>query len=576
MAVWSIQVINICATSHTSKDDSTKRAAGSCYSQGYQVYDLKGVSKNRTLNYWQRCQPAAYTLRAMAHINKGVVDNNEISYHDDDPRAYPFPFGQFAGKRLDTVSNGLRRWATRAHLARNSWYPAYIKANKRYEELLLQTPEAYPFPFGEHEDERLDEVPEDLIWWSIHPSRSGNAWHQNLAEANRLYLDKVYDQKSPGSVAIWFGERYKGYRLDDVYKRPGFIRFCLKPEHNKCPWTHRRPYHPRAPAHVENPTGQLLGKWDDGRGSVEPDDDYERDDFVVDDDDDEKEIYQEIGSDFQLNNTNELAVDDDSDDEDHANSESTENSDTDRPAAQAEGLSPSHASADISQTSGFDSDDDIPLDELRKKTVIKHLSDGKVTSSNNRRRICQSSSGEETDTADQPPPKRLRRKSEHEGADSLSESSPTDSHSDAESAALDETETPHRYQLSQSLSALSLSQESARSPNNDDELPRVPRTYVRRESGNDDSDIPEYDTHTNTPSRLGRRYHALIQSDVEESKHQDVEYLDHRWPTRLLILKGPSAQATKDAQCQARFGWQPGSDYKIGNTIINRIKDVQS
>ncbi|KAG1775525.1 hypothetical protein EV702DRAFT_1117162 [Suillus placidus] len=476
----------------------------------------------------------------MAYINKGVVDNNELSHHDDDPRAYPFPFGQFAGKRLDTVSNGLRRWATRAHLARNPWYPAYIKANKRYEEFLLQTPEAYPFPFGEHEDERLDEVPEDLIWWSIHPSRSGNAWHQNLAEANRLYLDKVYDQKSPGSVTVWFGERYKGYRLDDVYKRPGFIRFCLKPEHNKCPWyhrfkdlvqrykiylqTHRRPYHPRAPAHVENPTGQRLGKWDDGRGSVEPEDDYERDDFVVDDDDDEKEIYQETGSDFRLDNTNDLAVDDDSDDEeDHANSESTENSNTDGSVAQAEGLSPSHASADISQTSGSDSDDDLPLDELRNKTVIKHLSDGKVTSSNNRRRICHSSSGEETDTADQPPPKRLRRRSEHEGLYLVHRSSSTDSHSDAESAALDEPETPHRYQLSQSLSALSLSQESAGSINNDDELPRVPRkslrlqgTSVRRESGNDGSDIPEYDTRTNTPSRLGRRYRALIQSDVEE------------------------------------------------------------
>ncbi|KAG1861272.1 hypothetical protein F4604DRAFT_1788245 [Suillus subluteus] len=377
----------------------------------------------------------------MAHINDSVVDSNELSHHDDDPRAYPFPCGRFAGKRLDTVSSSLRRWATRAHLAGNSWYHAYIKANKRYEELLLQTPEAYPFPFGKHEDKRLDEVPEDLIWWSIDPLRSGNVWHQNLAEANRLYLDKAYDQKSPGSVTVWFGEQYKGYRLDDVYKRPGFIKSRLKPEHDKCPWyyqfkdlvqryrihlqTHRRPHHPRAPAHVENPTGQLLGKRDDGRGSVEPDDNYERDGFVVDDD---EEIYQEDGSDFEpANNTNDPAVDDDSDrhdEEEHANSDSTETSDADRSVAQAERLSPSHASAAISQTSGSDPDDDIPLDELRNKTIIKRLSDGiktKDTSLNNRRRICHSSSGEETDTTEQPPPKRLRRKSKHEGADSLSE-----------------------------------------------------------------------------------------------------------------------------------------------------------
>ncbi|KAG1731553.1 hypothetical protein EDB19DRAFT_1737355 [Suillus lakei] len=478
----------------------------------------------------------------MAHINEGVVDSNELVQHDDDPGAYLFPCGQSAGKRLDTVSNSLRRWATRAHLARNSWYAAYIQANKRYEELLLQTPEAYPFPFGEHEDKRLDEVPEDLIWWSIHPLRSSNAWYQNLAEANRLYLDKVYDEKSPGSVTIWFGERYMGYRLDDVYKRPGFIRFCLKPEHNKCPWyyrfedlvqrykmhlqTHRRPYHPRAPANVENPTGQLLGEWDDGRGSVEPDDDYERDDFVVDDDDDAEEIYQEDGSDFELaNNTSDPAVDDDSakqDEEEHANSESADNSDADGSVTQAGRLSPSHTGASISQTSDSDSNDDIPLDELRNKTGTKRLSDGrkaKLMSSNSRRRICHLSSGEESDTTDQPPPKRLRRRSGHE----VHRSSQINSHSDAESAAHDEHETPHRYQLSQSLSALSLSQESAGSPNNDDELPRAPRKSrrlqgksARRESGNDDSDMPEYDTHTHTPSRLGRRYRALVQSDVEE------------------------------------------------------------
>lgn len=166
--------------------------------------------------------------------------------------------------------------------------------------------------------------------------------------------------------------------------------------------------------HVENPAGQLLGRWDDGRGSVEPDDDYDRDGFVVDD-----------GSDFELaDDTDDPAVDDDSDgreEEEDADSESAENSDADRPVAQAEGLSPSCANTNISQTSGSGSDDDIRLDKLRNKTTKKRLSEGKVTSSYSRQRIYYSSSGEETDTADQRPLKRLRRRSEYEGTGGLSE-----------------------------------------------------------------------------------------------------------------------------------------------------------
>ncbi|KAG2038450.1 hypothetical protein BDR03DRAFT_306401 [Suillus americanus] len=280
--------------------------------------------------------------------------------------------------------------------------------------------------------------------------------------------------------------------------------------------THQRPYRPRAPARVENPTGQLLGKLDDGRGSVEPDDDYERDGFVVDDD---EKIFQEDSSDFApVNNTNDPAVDTDSgghDKEEHANCEPTDNSDADRSVAQAEG---SHASANISQTSGSDPDDDIPLDELRNKTVIKRLSDGgktKVTCSNNRRRICHSSSGEETETADQPPLKRLRRRSEHEGPHLVHTSAKTDSHSD-----VDEPEASHHHQLSQSLRALSLTQESAGSPDNDDELPHAPRKSLRLQGTSlrrdDDLDIPEHDTYMHTLSHLGRRYRAPVQSDADE------------------------------------------------------------
>jgi hypothetical protein len=55
-------------------------------------------------------------------------------------------------------------------------YAACVAANERYEELLLETPEAYPFPRGEGEGKRLDEVQEDLLWWTIHPSNSSKHW----------------------------------------------------------------------------------------------------------------------------------------------------------------------------------------------------------------------------------------------------------------------------------------------------------------------------------------------------------------------------------------------------------------
>ncbi|KAG1862367.1 hypothetical protein C8R48DRAFT_673183 [Suillus tomentosus] len=208
--------------------------------------------------------------------------------------------------------------------------------------------------------------------------------------------------------------------------------------------THRWPYHPRASAHVENPTGQLLRRWDDGRGAVEPDDDYKCDDSVVDDDDDdddEKEIYQEDGSDFETDNTTfDFAVDDDSDrhdEEDH-----TYFKDAGGSVAQAETLLPFHGSPNISQTLGSDSDDDILLDELRGKTIIKCRKNKRHASLNNRRITCFSSSGEETDAAG--PRQNALDAALMTGLHVVRQPAETDSH-DAES---DEPETCHRHQLS--------------------------------------------------------------------------------------------------------------------------------
>jgi len=52
------------------------------------------------------------TDQDITHINK---------VPHEDPGAYPFPFGQYAGQRLDTVPPGLRWWATDAKRSHSSW-----------------------------------------------------------------------------------------------------------------------------------------------------------------------------------------------------------------------------------------------------------------------------------------------------------------------------------------------------------------------------------------------------------------------------------------------------------------------
>jgi hypothetical protein len=224
-------------------------------------------------------------------------------------------------------------------------------------------------------------------------------------EATRRYLDKVYETKSPGSVEIWFGSKYRGYRLDDVYKRRRFINWCLDPARQGCRWvsrgfpvkrlalgncfysqyyrfedlvrryevhrqTHRREYHKRRPPHVQNPTGELLGKWDDGRGSVEPGDDYERDGFIVDD----EETWEEEGSDSEFgDSTDDPTADDDGQGEgEHSDSEFKEDANTDKSVSRAEWLLPSRAGADASRSSesGTDSDDDMPWTICRARRCV--------------------------------------------------------------------------------------------------------------------------------------------------------------------------------------------------------------
>ncbi|KAG2362297.1 hypothetical protein BDR07DRAFT_1460974 [Suillus spraguei] len=296
-------------------------------------------------------------------FNANPADGEEL---DNDPGAYIIFFGKHSGKRLDSVPNDYRLWATGAERRGFPWYTDLKEANDRYEEqLLLQTPEAYTLSFGKHKNKRLDEVPEDYIWSVIRPSFSDNIWYKSLVKAHRCYLDKVYRNKSPGSVDIWFG-KYRGYSLAWAYERHGFIKFCLRPEHDNFKWyhrfkdlvqryeahraAHRRPHRGRKPANVQNPVGELLGPWVD-RGSVEPSDEYVRDGFVVDDGEGEDEDFQEEGNGSESDSGNgDRGFNDDFQGEDVYDDSEVDTADLDG-----------------SSESDSDSDDDTPLDELFTK-----------------------------------------------------------------------------------------------------------------------------------------------------------------------------------------------------------------
>lgn len=282
---------------------------------------------------------------------------------DNDPGAHIIRFGRHRGERLDSVPTDYRLWATGAERQGYHWYTDFKEANDRYEEQLLQTPEAYTLSFGKHKNKRLDEVPEDYIWSVIRPSFSNYNWYQSLVKAHRCYLDKVYRKKLPGSVGIWFG-KYRGYPLAWAYERRGFIRFCLRPEHDDFKWyyrfkdlvqryeahraAHRRPRRGRKPANVQNPVGEPLGPWVD-RGSVEPSDEYMRDGFVVDDGEGKDEDFEEDSGSESNSSNGDRGFNDDFQGEDLYD-------DSEVDIADLDGSSESE--------SGSDSDDDTPLDEL--------------------------------------------------------------------------------------------------------------------------------------------------------------------------------------------------------------------
>jgi hypothetical protein len=63
--------------------------------------------------------------------------------------------------------------------------------------------------------------------------------YQPMYDANKRILDDVYKSRSPGSEPIWFGVRYRGLRLDQVYERKGYIHWCYDPRREESGWVYQ-------------------------------------------------------------------------------------------------------------------------------------------------------------------------------------------------------------------------------------------------------------------------------------------------------------------------------------------------
>lgn len=243
---------------------------------------------------------------------------------------------------------------------------------------------------------------------------------------------------------------------------------------------------------------------------MEPGEEYVRDDFLVDDGEgeDEDEDPQEEGSGPELDNNNDdRGFDDDFQDEevyDHHEVNTAGDLNGSSPLVER----PSRASADVSQTSESDSDDDTPLDKLSNKIRAKRVF-GKRKAEVGLSPSPQSGhqykgEGSDDDIAAQPP--RKRRK----GADLVRDKpAQSDFHSGAEPVAstshLDEQDS--FYQLSDSES----SQESAASSSTADDS-----QYESSQSNDEELSADDYIP----PSLLGSYYRSCPR--VITSSYQEI------------------------------------------------------
>ncbi|KAH7887227.1 hypothetical protein F5I97DRAFT_1122073 [Phlebopus sp. FC_14] len=263
------------------------------------------------------------------------------------PGDYIVTFGKHKGKKLRELPVSYRYWAILPDRSSSGWYKSFVAENSRYEEHIMpkEEPGNFLFPCGEHKGTPLKDVDQNEVWRYLHPRHAHCHWYKALSDANRRYLDQYFSERSPGSVEIWFGQRYWGLRLDQAYQRRGFIAFCLDPRKEIARYYHRfrdlvhryraRLQEYRAQSHprrrrraplVENPCGEAIGPWDEDRGSADEDEEYEDDGFVCaddefsdeDDQDDDDEVDQGSGyssmavDDSALQSADELAEDESS------------------------------------------------------------------------------------------------------------------------------------------------------------------------------------------------------------------------------------------------------------------------
>ncbi|KAI9650675.1 hypothetical protein NHQ30_000697 [Ciborinia camelliae] len=186
-------------------------------------------------------------------------------------------------------------------------------------------PGSIPIWFGKHEGVLFKDLEDSYVYWALNECARGTA-SANLHKFKDLYnryndwLDRKHNRskKSPGSIAIWFGED-KGREFRQVRNQPRKWRWLITP--GNCRWRPRlleidRQYqkwlegHRRKPSQyrkrpeIVNPRGERLGREDDGAASdvgsyvsddgfVVADEDEASDDDEGEDTESDTEIFEE-------------------------------------------------------------------------------------------------------------------------------------------------------------------------------------------------------------------------------------------------------------------------------------------
>ncbi|KZV70065.1 hypothetical protein PENSPDRAFT_651834 [Peniophora sp. CONT] len=168
------------------------------------------------------------------------------------------------------------------------------------ESIAEDNPGARTLWFGKHDGKRLDEVDEGYIAWACHPKRRTYAWYNDfkqLCNEYRQWRKEHFPDENPGNAIVWWG-RYEGQEFRKMYSAYGHMNFILQSRFKGCRWYfwltdhtkrykawlnhHRRSRQPRVSTGYRRDIGERVDSRDD---PVPPQEEYERDDFLVSDTD---------------------------------------------------------------------------------------------------------------------------------------------------------------------------------------------------------------------------------------------------------------------------------------------------